>query len=334
MNKIDLRYCVYILPEVSRTFAINIKSLRSSSVYSGVLIAYLICRAADTIEDSESLSVERQIGLLRGLKEILKEENEKNLETWMKSYSNISHHFYENNLMENFDKVFRSYLHLKEEEKKAMIEPISTMIEGMAIFLEKYKHTSPIVFKDLKETELYCYYAAGTVGELLTKLFVLNGEDAAKLDPYKIDFGAGLQLTNILKDFISDYHARGISYIPEELLSAENISLEDFVLAKRPEKTKAIVEKLVTLAKEKLDKALVYSLALKDDKNRLFCLLPLFFALATLKKIKSNKFHEEKYLNKISKWEVFSIHFRLKWMRKKNKAIEAYYQKIWESQNE
>ena len=47
----DLRYCRAVLPRVSRTFALNIRLLRGP-LGDTVRVGYLLCRAADTLEDS------------------------------------------------------------------------------------------------------------------------------------------------------------------------------------------------------------------------------------------------------------------------------------------
>ena len=47
----DREFCRAMLPRVSRTFAINIRLLRGS-LGEAVRVAYLLCRAADTLEDA------------------------------------------------------------------------------------------------------------------------------------------------------------------------------------------------------------------------------------------------------------------------------------------
>jgi len=49
--KEDWEYCRYILPKVSRTFALNIEQLEGE-IYRTVLIGYLLFRVADTFEDN------------------------------------------------------------------------------------------------------------------------------------------------------------------------------------------------------------------------------------------------------------------------------------------
>ncbi|MDQ8168626.1 MAG: squalene/phytoene synthase family protein, partial [Gemmatimonadota bacterium] len=48
------RFCVAILPAVSRTFALGIKAL-PGALGQAVLDAYLLCRIADTVEDAPSV---------------------------------------------------------------------------------------------------------------------------------------------------------------------------------------------------------------------------------------------------------------------------------------
>ena len=62
----DLAYCRWALPRVSRTFALNIRLL-SGPVGDAVRIAYLLCRIADTLEDSWTgprAEVQRRFDLL------------------------------------------------------------------------------------------------------------------------------------------------------------------------------------------------------------------------------------------------------------------------------
>ena len=50
----DWTYCQQTLPKVSRTFALNIKTLQGEQ-HRSVLIAYLFCRTVDTVEDAAEL---------------------------------------------------------------------------------------------------------------------------------------------------------------------------------------------------------------------------------------------------------------------------------------
>ena len=56
-------YSHYMLSLVSRTFALNIQVL-PTPLKRPILLAYLFCRMADTLEDDRNLSKDRKIELL------------------------------------------------------------------------------------------------------------------------------------------------------------------------------------------------------------------------------------------------------------------------------
>ena len=66
------------------------------------------------------------------------------------------------------------------------------------------------------DLERYCYFVAGTVGHMLTELFIdaVPRDDTRRqeMQTHAEAFGLGLQLTNILKD-ITDDRARSTSFI-------------------------------------------------------------------------------------------------------------------------
>ena len=70
----DRAFCQAMLPHVSRTFAACIRLL-PSPVDHQVLVAYLLCRIADTVEDTADLPVEDKERLLARFAECLEDEN-------------------------------------------------------------------------------------------------------------------------------------------------------------------------------------------------------------------------------------------------------------------
>ena len=58
----DWTYCQQTLPKVSRTFALNIKTLQGEQ-HRSVLIAYLFCRTVDTVVDAAELDPKIKIEL-------------------------------------------------------------------------------------------------------------------------------------------------------------------------------------------------------------------------------------------------------------------------------
>src|SRR5205807_1178023 len=98
-----------------------------------------------------------------------------------------------------------------------VLDTIDRMAEGMALYA---KRPVGVRLVDLEDVVRYCCIVAGLVGELLTRLWALEGDAPPKiLDAYH--FGLFLQKVNILKDQAED-EAAGRFFVPDrrELLSS------------------------------------------------------------------------------------------------------------------
>ena len=126
--------------------------------------------------------------------------------------------------------------------------------------------------KNLDDVDSYCYYVAGIVGEILALLFYEQDKtiDKQKLLNLSVSFGEGLQLTNILKDRYED-SLRNVSFLPIEKDDAK-ASLE-----------------YIEICQGHLQDAInfITSVPRKNTGIRIFCLLNVLMATATLKRIKS-----------------------------------------------
>ncbi len=80
------------------------------------------------------------------------------------------------------------------------------LIRGVEMDLTVDRYST---FKDLK---VYCFRVASVVGLVLIEIFGYEDSEAKK---YAIDFGLGMQLTNIIRDVAEDYRRDRI-YIPRE----------------------------------------------------------------------------------------------------------------------
>src|SRR5580692_7758167 len=92
-----------------------------------------------------------------------------------------------------------------------------------------------------------------------------------------------LQLTNILKDVREDLD-RGICWLPKDRLAAHGLSVRTLALPEKRQQAVALLDELVGVARQEIDRAFEYTLALPESETglRLFCLWPLFFAVLTL----------------------------------------------------
>jgi farnesyl-diphosphate farnesyltransferase len=152
----------------------------------------------------------------------------------------------------------------------------------------------PVLIETLDDLDRYCYYVAGTVGNLLCELFaqhsrLIGAKRARDLKALSVSFGLGLQLTNILKD-IQDDRMRNVSYIPLSLLAREHLSEQAFLSPEGREGAARIMAQLIRKARTHLEDALEYTCLLPrlEPRLRLFCLWPLFMAAETVVLIADN----------------------------------------------
>jgi len=148
--------------------------------------------------------------------------------------------------------------------------------------------------KSMKDLDEYMYYVAGTVGRLLTALFQhfshkITPAVAQRMDQVSESFGKGLQMVNIIRDMAGDLR-RGQSYIPDEILQKYELTRRTIFHASNRDKAEQLFNELIQTAVDHLDNALKYVVTIPKEETRirLFCLLPMFWALRTLEVIQKN----------------------------------------------
>ena len=113
------------------------------------------------------------------------------------------------------------------------------MAKGMGQFqLRGEKHG----LQSLEDLDQYCYYVAGVVGQMLTRLFCLHSPEVAKhhdaLMALAVSFGQGLQMTNILKDVWEDYQ-HGACWLPRKVFADEGFDLSELNDSAKPARVRA-----------------------------------------------------------------------------------------------
>src|SRR5262249_51914 len=148
--------------------------------------------------------------------------------------------------------------------------------------------------RDLDETLEYCYYVAGTVGEMLTGLFAWHSPAVAaargELATRAVAFGRALQLTNILKDIRVDLD-RVRCWPPGDVLARPGIAPPERL--REPvhrAQAVAVLDELIGVAHREVVHAFEYTLRVPKEEAgiRRFCIVPLFLAVLTLRKLHGN----------------------------------------------
>jgi len=193
-------------------------------------------------------------------------------------------------LVGHTDLVFTMFRSLPLRSQATVRLWVGEMVLGMKEFVGLYPQG--IRIKTLAEYKRYCYYVAGTVGHLLTDLWY---EHSGTIDQanYKVllqrceAFGQALQTVNILKDIAWDAAHENSIYVPEDALQAYGSSQKFLLDPERLAQNRAALGSLMDLARSDLDDALAYLLTVPRFavSIRLFCILPLLFAYATLREL-------------------------------------------------
>jgi farnesyl-diphosphate farnesyltransferase len=280
-------FCYETLPKVSRTFALCIRLLPNGVEYP-VLVAYLLCRVADTIEDTADLSAAEKDRLLAHFRSCL-EEGGPDAAPLREVFGR--RHTEEEQLAAQADTVLREFRGLTRDQRASIRPWVQEMSAGMAEFA-KLNDDEPslqlMTLATVEDLDRYCYYVAGTVGHLLTDLFrALRPRVSlqhSRLKKLATSFGLGLQLTNIIKD-VADDRKRGWSFVPRELCQLAGIRPEDLHNPDRRGESRQVMNALITKAQSHLVDALDYCTALPrgEYRIRLFCLTSLYFAVRTLR---------------------------------------------------
>jgi farnesyl-diphosphate farnesyltransferase len=253
------------------------------------LVAYLLCRIADTIEDNSTLSGADKSRLLSQFGQSL-ESGEPRTGVLRKTFAEPSSD--DELLAREADVVHREFDRLSSDHRNAIRPWVQEMSSGMAEFARRKDRSNRAHIEALAtvdELDRYCYYVAGTVGHLLTELFCLRlgcrGQPRhTKLESLATSFGLGLQLTNIIKD-VADDRRRGWVFIPQELCQLVGITPRQLHDEDHRDPARRVMILMIDKAKVHLLDALEYTTAIPRRQYgvRLFCLSALYFAVRTLR---------------------------------------------------
>jgi farnesyl-diphosphate farnesyltransferase len=330
----DSIFCREMLPKVSRTFAACIRLL-PPRVEKAVLIAYLLCRIADTIEDTADLSVDDKERLLAHFKSCLAEDGP---DAGPLVAAFAAERTSDECLTARADISLREFRRLDRDQRDAIRPWVQEMCDGMAQFARIHSRARPDhleALASLDELDRYCYYVAGTVGHLLTELFKLHHprltkRHYAKLKALSTSFGLGLQLTNIIKD-VADDRQRGWSFVPRQLCSLVGTTPEQLLDPNATRQSELVMSLLIAKAKRHLKDALEYCTSLPRSayRIRLFCLTPLFFAVRTLHKAERDpQLLNPRHKVKITRGEVYRILCTTYVLAPNNHLVRAYYKQL------
>ena len=281
----------YLLKGVSRTFALTIPQLPSELFYI-ISNAYLLCRIVDTIEDEPVLTGEEKRLFCKQFENVISGKAEpenftKNLSERLSSATIPEEH----ELINQTPRVIKITQSFDHKNRDALEHCVHIMADGMVHFQSENRSSGLL---NIKELDRYCYYVAGVVGEMLTKVFCHYSSDIAinrdRLLALSVSFGQGLQMTNILKDIWED-NSRSTCWLPQDVFAKGGLDLQNLAAIHTDENFSKGLVHLIGIAHKHLRNALKYVLLIPENERgiRKFCLWNMGMAILTLRKINVNR---------------------------------------------
>jgi farnesyl-diphosphate farnesyltransferase len=265
-----------LLKKVSRSFYISVRFL-PKRIRLTIALGYLLARASDTIADSNRLPPLERIQILERLLESIASRQ-------MGGTLNVAACLTEQPdgpekaLLSDIQGVLKSLSAIPLEHSVLITDALTKIIRGQTLDIERFESQAGVHgLADASALEEYTYLVAGSVGEFWTKVCYLEWPGYARVPEAELlglgrDFGKGLQLINILRDYPVDFQA-GRSYLP--IANLEEVA-KDLALA-RPEwerwRSRALIH---------MKAAWKYVTAVRPPRVRFACAVPLFIGVRTL----------------------------------------------------
>jgi len=276
----------HLLRISSRTFALGIERLPTGLAQS-VTVAYLLLRVSDYLEDTEDVTQVEKAELLMLWDAVLSGHKDVGELTVRLPRGVGSHPDAE--VASHAGEILAALRALPEGARGPVTQHVRDSTQGMA----RWAKRGPRVH-DEADLDDYMFEVAGRVGYLLTDLFTwyvpgLKPKHEALL-PLAKDFGLALQTVNVIRGLREDFE-RGWIFVPEAFCAQAGLSREQVFQPEHRAQAMQVLELMVDKAERHLRAAEAYLKALPRRlyRIRLFCVLPLLFAVRTLALSRQNQ---------------------------------------------
>ncbi len=274
-----------LLLRSSRTFAVGI-DLLPEPLRGEITLAYLLLRVSDYLEDSEVLADGDKIAMLEDWRRALADRDER--AAMIARLGEAREDTPDALVARDAETVLEGLDRMEPRAREIVVRRVRESTAGMARWTRRGS-----VFHSEADLDDYMHEVAGRVGLLLTELFALRLSGVARSEERMMglgrEFGLALQTVNVIRGLHEDPRRDWVfvprSFVPEELQSPRAIFDPSNV-----EAGMGVVARLAAKADGHLAAARQYVRLIprRHHRVRLFCLLPLFFAIRTLAVSRSN----------------------------------------------
>lgn len=305
-----------LLKRTSRSFYLTLRVL-PRRVRPQIGLAYLLARTADTIADTEIVSLGQRLDALHELRDRIlgKSKGPLNFGELAKQQALPA----EQRLLEKVEDSLALLQKLSSADLQRVRSVLDIITSGQQLDLERFAGASAenvIPLNSAVELDDYTYRVAGCVGEFWTQvcrahLFPRAELEDAQLFSDSIRFGKGLQLVNILRDLSADLR-RGRCYLPS--MELEPVGLLPAVLLSPASESRfrPLYHRYLDLAEAHLQAGWNYtnSLPRGQVRVRLACAWPILIGVRTINQLRAANVLELRQGIKISRGDVRGILLR------------------------
>jgi farnesyl-diphosphate farnesyltransferase len=273
-----------LVERTSRTFALGIRQLPRSLDHA-ISVAYLLLRVSDYFEDNERMPPKEKVRYLNTWAEAL--GTAPGARPSFQGPATFDDSTPDAHAAREAELILAAYHALPAQERDIIGRHVIDSTHGMAHWVERGPS-----FQTEADLDDYMFEVAGRVGLMLTEVFAMRSSQIASrraaMSDLGVEFGLGLQTVNVIRGLSSD-PARGWIYLPRDFLPD---SVDPASLWSDPNApgALALLDRLASKARRHLGAARDYVLAIprREYRIRVFCILPLLFALRTLELSRAN----------------------------------------------
>ena len=269
-----------LLKTVSRSFYLSVRCL-PGRIRATIAAGYLIARASDSIADTNKLEADRRLSVLSALGVSLR-DFQGDLAPEIRPCLAAHPHGPERALLASLVRILDFRRNLPARHQELLVDVLTKIIHGQSLDIRRFGGAyGSRALRTEDELNEYTYLVAGSVGEFWTKLCLgewtsysrISGSETVGLG---VEFGKGLQLINILRDFPADVTA-GRSYLPVANPAA---------LRKDLEIARDLYDRWHQKAVGLMESAWRYVHAVRPTRVRFACALPVLIGVRTLARLR------------------------------------------------
>lgn len=249
-----------LLKNTSRSLYLSVRVL-PKTMRPAFGIAYLLCRYADTIADTNILPPTRRLDWINRFPTLIQTQNSWDQNQLVQEIAGASDNPHETELIKNLQPCLEVFNQIPPQQKLFILEVVQNVCEGMKLDLSFFGTGEKLTaFETEEQLKHYCRLMGGKPGRFWSQLIYHSSQiPLAEEDFYQLGekIGDALQIVNILRDLPKDLQL-GRCYFPQTDLQKYALTPNDLKDSKNSSQFEPVKQKWIAWGKENLSNGLAY----------------------------------------------------------------------------